>query len=202
MTITKNYAIAILDDENINNILKIISKYGTITLESFSHIQFDTQPVNPDKNTKDIIYFRFDYENESVSDEKLKNLIDEINQETTYYILRDEGTGKILVIPSYICSLDIKFDGIKIIKQGTYKKIDELKVLKTEFGACKGYKPNFRPLESNPIGNITIKTENIYLFCQTQEDFDQLKELLSKRIMEINPNLKIEYRELPFFKAN
>lgn len=202
MSITKNYAIAILDNENIGNISKIICKYGAITLESSSHIQFDTQPVNPNENNKDIIYFRFDYENESLSDEKLKNLIDELNEETEYYILRDEGAGKILVIPEFVCALDIKFDNIKLIKEGTYKKIDELKLLKTEFGTCKGFKPNFRPLESNPIGNITIKTENIYLFCNTQEDFDQLKELLSKRVMEIDSNLKVEYRELPFFKSS
>lgn len=201
MTITKNYAIAILDDVNTNNFNKIISKYGNITLESSSHIQFDTQPVDHYKNNKDIIYFKFDYENESISDEKLKNLIEELNQLTTYYILRDEGTGKIIVIPKFVCALDIKFDNIKIIKEGTYKKIDELKVLKTEFGTCKGYRPNFRPLESNPIGNITLKTENIYLFCKTQEDLDQLKELLSKKIMEIDSDLKVEYRKLPFFES-
>ena len=199
MSITKNYAIAILDNENIDNIHNIVSKYGTITLESSSHIQFDRQPVNPNENNKDMIYFRFDYENESVFNEKLKNLIDELNQETMYYILRDEGAGKIIVIPDFICTLDIKFDNIKIIKTGTYKKIDELKNLKTEFGTCKGYRPNFRPLESNPIGNITINTESIYLFCKTQEDLDQLKELLSKKIMEINPDLKIEFRTLPYF---
>lgn len=199
---TKNYAIAILDAEKIDNIHKIVSEYGIITLESSSHIQFDTQPVNPYENTKDMIYFKFDYEDESLLNEKLNNMIDELNQETIYYILRDEGAGKILVTLDYICAMDIKFDNIKIIKEGTYKKIDELKSLKTEFGACKGYRPNFRPLESNPIGNITIKTENIYLFCRTREDFDKMKDFMSKRIMEIDSDLKVEYRELFFFKSS
>ena len=149
-----------------------------------------------------MIYFKFDYEDESLLNEKLNNMIDELNQETIYYILRDEGAGKILVTLDYICAMDIKFDNIKIIKEGTYKKIDELKSLKTEFGACKGYRPNFRPLESNPIGNITIKTENIYLFCRTREDFDKMKDFMSKRIMEIDSDLKVEYRELFFFKSS
>lgn len=200
MTITKNYAIAILDNEKNKEINNIISKYGSITLKSSSHIHFDTQPINPNEITQDITYFKLDCEDESILDKTLTDLIESLNQENTYYSLRDESSGKLIVAVPFVYALDIKFDNIKIIKEGTYKKIDELKVLKTEYGICKGYRPNFRPVESNPIGNITIKTESIYLFCKTEENLEKLKNLLSEKITEIDPELTIGFR--PFYASN
>lgn len=194
MAITKNFSIAILDNKKINDINNILSKHATITLKSSSHIHFDTQPVNPDEINQDITYFRLDCKDESDLNNKLNDLIEDLDKENTYYSLRDQGTGDLIVYVPFVCALDIKFDNIKFIKKGTYKKIDELKLLKTEFGICKGYRPNFRPVESNPIGNITIKTESIYLFCYTKEDLTKLKDLLSKDIAEIDPDLIINFR--------
>lgn len=95
----------------------------------------------------------------------------------------------------FVGSMDIKFDKIKIIKKDTYKKIDALKTLKNEFGICKGYKPDFRPVESQPIENMDIKPEHIYVLCNSSEDLSKLKELLTEKIMEIDQDLVIEYRQ-------
>ena len=92
--------------------------------------------------------------------------------------------------------MNIKFDKIKIIPEGTYEKIDELKYLKTEFGSCRGYKPKFRPLEGKPIENVDIIPEPIYMFCDSREDLLKLKDYLYEKIMGINPDLELEFKIL------
>ena len=87
----------------------------------------------------------------------------------------------------------IKFDNIKCISKGTYKKIDELKQSKTEFGYCKGYKPDFRPIESNPVENVTIPDEKIYLFSDSRENILKLSEYLSEKANEIDSDLEVEF---------
>lgn len=48
-------------------------------------------------------------------------------------------------------TLYVKFDKTKIIKNGTFKQIDDLKQIKTDLGYTRGFKPNFRPLEGMPV---------------------------------------------------
>ena len=82
---------------------------------------------------------------------------------------------------------------MNFIKEGTYEKIDELKNFKSEFGICRGYKPNFRLMEGQHYENLNNKPEGIYLLCRSQENLMQLKELLSEKIMEIDPDFVIEF---------
>ncbi len=84
---------------------------------------------------------------------------------------------------------------MKTIKKGTYEKIDELKSHKSEFGVCKGYKPNYRPIETQSIENKDIKHESIYLFSHSQEELLKLKEELIEKIMEIDSDLEIGFRQ-------
>ena len=84
---------------------------------------------------------------------------------------------------------------MNFIKEGTYEKIDELKNFKSEFGICRGYKPNFRHMEGQHYEHLNNKPEGIYLLCQSQENLMQLKELLSEKIMEIDSDLVIEFTQ-------
>ena len=100
-----------------------------------------------------------------------------------------------LVYVKFVGILRIKFDKMKTIKKGTYKKIDELKDLNTEFGICKGYMPDFRPIESQPIENVNIKPESIYIYCHSQENLMKLKDILTEKIMEIDSDLEIDFKQ-------
>lgn len=195
MTIKKKIAIAILDSEKIYDVNKIISEYTDEVIRRSSHVYFDTQPLNYDELYRDMAFFKLEAEDDINLDKKLNDLIKNINQITTEYTLRDEKTGQMIVSYKFVGSLDIKFDKVKIIKKDTYKKIDALKTLKNEFGICKGYKPDFRPVESQPIEDMDIKPEHIYVLCNSSEDLSKLKELLTEKIMEIDPSLVIEYRQ-------
>lgn len=84
---------------------------------------------------------------------------------------------------------------MNFIKEGTYEKIDELKNLKSEFGICRGYKPNFRIIEGRHYENLNNKPEGIYLLCHSQENLMQLKELLCEKIMKIDPDLETEFTQ-------
>lgn len=100
-----------------------------------------------------------------------------------------------IVYVEFVGAIDIKFDNLKIVKKGTYERIDELKSLKTKFGLCKGYKPNFRPMESQSIEDKAIKPESIYLFCHSQEDLENLKDMLYEKILKIEPDFEVEFRQ-------
>lgn len=195
MSTKRSFAITVLESERISDINTILRKRADITLQSSSHTYFDTQPVNPADIVQDITFFMLESDAEKSADEKLDELIDELDGMDTNYAIRDEDTGKMIVYVEFVGALDIKFDNVKSIKEGTYEKIDELKSLKTEFGLCKGYKPNFRPMESQSIEDKDIKPESIYLFCHSQEDLMRLKGMLSEKVLEINPDFKVEFRQ-------
>ena len=128
-------------------------------------------------------------------DEKFKELTKEIDQVIRNYAIRDEDTGELLVYLKFVGELSIKFDNMSVIKEGTYKKIDELKNLKSEFGICRGYKPNFRIMEGQHFENKNNKPEGIYLLCHSHENLMNLKELLSEKIMEIDSDFEIEFTQ-------
>ena len=195
MAIKKNYALTNLETEKIQDVNKIIRKYASITFQSSSHIYFDMEPTNPNEIIEDMTFFQLESEDETGLDEKFKELTKEINQLIRNYAIRDEDSGKLLVYLKYVGELSIKFDNMTVIKEGTYKKIDELKNFKTELGICRGYKPNFRLMEGQQIENMTNKPEGIYLLCHNQENLMKLKELLSEKIMEIDPDLKIDFTQ-------
>lgn len=195
MSIKTKFSIAIMDTEKISEINKIIMRYSDKLTQTSSHILFNTQPINLIDIVQDLTYFHLSAETEDEIDEKLNELIEKLNELNTDYSLRNEDTGKMLEHVKCVGALDIKFDNIDVILEGTYKKIDSLKYTKTEFGYCKGYKPQFRPLESQSIKGKAIKNETIYLFSKTPENMLKLREYLSEKIMEINSDLIIEHRQ-------
>lgn len=196
MVIKRNLAIAVMNNECISKFEGIISKYTNSIKKSHSHIIFDTQPVNPEDIAYDLIFFQLESENESLFDEKLNEIIEELNKLDSDYTLRDEDNGKMIVALDFVGMLTIKFDDINCIKEGTYEKIDDLKQTKEEFGYCKGYKPDFRPMEEKLIENVKIQPEKIFLFSDSKENILKLKDFLSEKVIEINPNLEVVF--MPF----
>ena len=194
MAVKKNYAITNLETEKIPDVNNIIRKYSTVSFRSSSHIYFDMEPVN-NEVIEDMTFFKLEAEDESSLDEKFKELTNEIDQIISNYAIRDENTGELLVYLKFVGELSIKFDNMHFIKEGTYEKIDELKNLKSEFGICRGYKPNFRLMEGQHYENLNNKPEGIYLLCRSQENLMQLKELLSEKIMEIDSDFVIEFTQ-------
>lgn len=194
MSIKKNFAVTVLDPDKINDMNNIISEHALITMRSSSHMLFNTLPVSHSEVTNDITFFQLEAENEIILKEKFNAIIENLNQIETDYSLKDENTGEMIAFVEFLGVLEIKFDNLKIIKEKTYEKIDELKSFKTELGTCKGYKPDFRPLESRPIKDANIKPEKIYLFCHSQENLYELKDLLSEKILEIDGNLILDFR--------
>lgn len=194
MTITRKFSTVIIDLEKISEVNKILVENADSTTQSSSHVIFNLEPINVFENLHDLSFFRIYAEDERNLKNKLDIIIDQLNQQDIDYSIRDEETKEMYTTITSVGALDIKFDNINNIPEGTYKKIDELKNLKTEFGYCKGYKPTFRPIESKDIGNIEVKPETIYLLSRTEEDQKTLKSNITEKIMEINPDFKIEYR--------
>ena len=195
MSTKRSFAITALDSEKIADINNILRKHADITMQSSSHIYFDTQPVNSKDIVQDITFFMLETDEKSSADRKLDELIGELDQLNTDYAIRDEDTGEMIVYVKFVGALDIKFDRLKIVKEGTYEKIDELKSFKTDLGICKGYKPNFRPMESQSLENKNIKPESIYMFCHSQENLMKMKEILFERILEIDSDFEVEFRQ-------
>lgn len=194
MGIKKNYAITNLETEKIHDVNNIIRKHASITLQSSSHVYFDMEPTG-NEVIEDMTFFQLESEDEAGLDEKFKELTNEIDGIISNYAIRDEDTGELLVYLKFVGELSIKFDNMSIIKEGTYKRIDELKNLKSEFGICRGYKPNFRLMEGQHFENNKNKPEGIYLLCHSQENLMKLKDLLCEKIMEIDSDFEIEFTQ-------
>lgn len=196
MVIKNKFSIAIVDIEKIAEINKVILKY-TPNLQQYStYFYFNLDPRNVDDIFMDITLFQLESESESGLNKKLDELIEELNQINTEYAIRNEDTQEMIVEIAYVIALNIKFDNVKFIKEGTYEKIDEFNHLKTEFGICKNYNPSFRPLENKSIENIEVKPETIYLFSDSAENFSKLKTWVCEKIMEIDSDFEIEF--MPF----
>ena len=195
MATKRSFVINILEIERITDTNNIIRKHADITMQSSSYVYFDAQPANPDDLLPDITFFTLESDGKKSADEKLDMLIDELKQLDTDYAIRDEDSGKIIEYIKFVGVFNIKFDNMNCIKAGTYEKIDKLKSFKTEFGLCKGYKPNFRPMESQSLEDKAIKPENIYLFCHSQEDLMKLKEIVYEKILEIDTDLEVEFKQ-------
>ena len=198
MVIKRNFSLAIVDIERIGEINKVIIKYATHVQEYSAHLYFNLEPIHAEDINMDITLFRLESESESGLDKKLNDLIEEMNQLDTGYAIRDEDTHEMIVEIEHLMVLNIKFDNVKFIKRGTFEKIDEINHLKTEFGICKNYNPNFRPVENISIENMDIKPETIYLFSDSQENLSKLKSLIFEKIMEIDSNLEIEVLQFQF----
>ena len=196
MAVEKNLSIAIVDVEKIDDINKVIFKYATYVKEYSAYYYFNLRPMRGKEIKSDITLFQLDGESESELDKKLNDLIEELNQLNTLYAIRDEDTHEMIAEIDHVIAVLIKFDNVKFIKEGTYEKIDGFNHLKTEFGICKSYNPNFRPIENRSIENTTVKPESIYLFSDSAENLSKLREYVCERVREIDSNLEIE--NMPF----
>ena len=131
-------------------------------------------------------------ESESGLQKKVNDLIADLNKLEGDYALRDDETGELLVTVRYGGQIAVKFDNIKTLEKGTFKKIDEFKSLNTDFGYCKGFKPNFRPIEGN-VENVEIKPEIIYITADSEENLLKLRDYLTDKIKEIDPDFLVEF---------
>ena len=192
MVTKKNFSLAIVDIEKIDDINEIVIKYATQIQQYSTYFYFNLDPIHADDINMDITLFQLESANESSLDKKLNELIEELDQLNMRYAIRDEDTKEMIVELEHVMALNIKFDNVNFLKEGTYEKIDGINHLKTEFGICKNYTPDFRPLENRSIENMDVKPEIIYLFSDSAEDLLKLKEFVFEKIMEIDSNFEIE----------
>ena len=75
----------------------------------------------------------------------------------------------------------------------TLKQLDKIKVLKTEFGYCKGNKPFIRPMETTHLMDVGY-SELIYLISDSVDHIIDLKLLVENKLLEIDSNFKVEFR--------
>lgn len=198
MTIKRSFSLAIVDIEKIDEINNVLFKYTNETSQYSTFFYFSMTPVHDKDLHMDITLFNLRADSESALDKKLNDLIEDLDQLDTGYAIRDEDTREVIVEIEHVIALDIKFDNVKFIENGTYEKIDEFNHLKTEFGICKNYNPNFRPIENVSIEDTVVAPETIYLFSDTAEDLSKLRALVSEKILEINPDFEIEDKQFRF----
>lgn len=199
MVVQRNYVLGIINDESIRDINDIILSYSSVTQQSTSHMYFAKQPVDNNKFNMDVTFFQLEDENISLLRKKLTNLVHELDKLDTDYVLRDEESGRMLVIVDYGGKLIIKFDNVDIIKEGTFDRINELKQLKTDFGYTKGFVPNFRPVEGKSIKGILINPEIIYIISHSTEELSKMIDYVSEKIKETDSNLTVEFKPFNFF---
>lgn len=192
MSVKRNYVVGIINDETIPQFENVISQYATSIKESSSHMYFGKQPIDSDKISLDVRFFNMESESESGLQKKVNDLIADLNKLEGDYALRDDETGELLVTVRYGGQIAVKFDNIKTLEKGTFKKIDEFKTLSTDFGYCKGFKPNFRPIEGN-VENVEIKPETIYITADSEENLLKLRDYLTDKIKEIDPDFLVEF---------
>ena len=169
MSVKRNYIVGIINDETIPQFETVLSQYATSIKESSSHMYFGKQPIDSEKISQDVRFFNMESESESGLQKKINDLIADLNKLEGDYALRDDETGELLVTVRYGGQIAVKFDNIKTLEKGTFKKIDEFKTLSTDFGYCKGFKPNFRTIEGN-VENVEIKPEIIYITADSEEN--------------------------------
>lgn len=193
MSIKRNYILGIINDNAIPEFEGTVSRYASMSRESSSHMYFSRQPVDSSDISQDVIFFQLESENKSELEGKVKSLISDLNELKGDYVLRDDETGELLVTVRYGGQIAIKFDNLKIIKKGTFEKIDELKSFKTDFGYCKGFKPNFRPIEGNSVENLNVEPEIIYITASSSENLMKLRDLLTDEVKKIDAGLEVDF---------
>lgn len=193
MTVKRKYIIGIINDDYIDTVNDIISKYSDKTEKTSFNMIFIKQPIDFDNVPHDVTFFQLECENESEMEKKLNELIDELDSMNIDYTLMDDKTRELLVTVKYGGQITIKFDDINFLEEGTFEKIDELKSLHTDIGYCKGFKPNFRPFEGHSLDNLKILPEIMYITSDCEENLLKFRDLVFERVSEINPDLKVEF---------
>lgn len=198
MTVQRNYVLGIIDEEHIRDVNDIILSYSSVTQQSTSHMYFAKQPVDSKHPCMDVTFFQLEDENIALLRKKITRLVHELDNLDVDYVLRDDETGRMLVIVDFGGKLILKFDKMDSIKEGTFEKINDLKQLKTEFGYTKGFVPNFRPVEGKPIKGMYVNPEIIFLISDSSENLAKLQELLSQKIHEIDSDFELEFKPFNF----
>lgn len=119
----------------------------------------------------------------------VNDLIKDLKMLCKYVTFKDIDSKEIL---QYIGKLIISFENIKYLKPGTLKKLDEIKVLKTEFGYCKGNKPLVRPMETIQFIDSRY-SEIIYLISDSIDNIVDLELLVENKILAIDSNFEVEF---------
>ena len=163
-----------------------------MTTQYASFMFFSRIPIDNEHLTNDITLFQLECENEDSINKTLNELINELNELNADYVLGDDDTKELIVTIDHIGKLFIKFDNLKVIKKGTYEKINELKSVRNEYGYCKGFNPKYRPLEDQSIEDKEINNEIIYLISDSSENLSKLTEYISQKVLEIEPDLLID----------
>ena len=170
MSVKQNFILGVINSSKVSEVNDIISRYAVDVKDTTSHMYFGKQ-----------------------LNKQVENLIDELDELHIDYVLRDNDTGEFLVTVKYGAQVAIKFDNVKFLKPGTFKQIDDLKFINTDFGYCKGFKPNFRPLEGKSTDEIEILPEIIYITSDSEENLLKLRDYISQKALEIDPDLETEF---------
>lgn len=181
---TKNNKEIIIEIDNMDKYREI---YSIITKhcepQSGGPKDIDRQGNGNGDYRKEFGIYKFD-ENQT-----FKDLINDLGELCKYVTFIDRDSGDVL---QYIGKLIISFDKIKYIKVGTHNKIDELRTLKTEFGYCKGKKPDIRIMETTHAVNMGF-SEVIYLISDSLDNLVKLDLLIEKELLDFDSNFEFEF---------
>ena len=194
MTIKRNYVVGIIDHNRIDDVNNVIYSYAEATMESSSHLYFAKQPLTGEMYVRDATFFKLMAENEDDLNKKVNNLISDLDKVDVGYVLKDEESGELLSVVEFGGTLFVKFDNLNIIKEGTFKQLDDLKQLKTDFGYTRGLNPNFRPLEGQSIKDLEINPEIIYLISDSSENLLKLRDYVSQKVLEVNSDFELDFK--------
>ena len=186
----KNEIIIEIDDmEKYDEIYSIITRYCESYFSGHKDVYKEFRNGNYNNDLKNENYkrefsiYKFD-ENQT-----FKDLINDLGELCKYVTFIDPDSKDVL---QYIGRLTISFDKIKSVKIGTHDKIDELRILKTEFGYCKGQKPDIRILETSYAVNMGY-SEIIYLVSDSLDNLVKLDLLLEKELVDFDSNFEFEF---------
>lgn len=186
----KNEIIIEIDDmEKYGEIYPIITRYCEPYVGGRKDVYKQSENGNYINKPKKDYYkrefgiYKFD-ENQT-----FKDLINDLGELCKYVTFIDPDSRDVL---QYIGRLTISFDKIKSVKIGTHDKIDELKVLKTELGYCKGKKPDIRIMETTHAVNMGF-SEVIYLISDSLDNLVKLDLLIEKELLDFDSNFEFEF---------
>ena len=178
----KNKIIIEIDDmDKFAEIRSIVNRH--CELQSGGSGDFDIQGKSNKDNRAKFGIYKFD------DDSTLKDLINELGELCKYVTFKDIDSKEVL---QYIGRIIISFDKIESIKVGTLDKLDEIRVLKSELGYCKGYKPDIRIMETSNAVNMGY-SEVIYLVSDSLDKLVKLDLLVEDKLFEFDSNIELDF---------
>lgn len=188
-----------MDDRKIPEVNAVIAKYASLTFEYSSFMFFSKQPIDLDHVSKDVTLFRLEADDNEIIENTLSEIIADLNTLNTDYVLGDDDTKKLIVTIDFVGKIFIKFDNVKVVPKGAFERINELKTLATDLGYCKGFKPQFRPIEGKSIEGVDVNPEIIYLLSDSAENLERFRQYITEQVLEIEPNFIVDYKLFDYF---